>query len=145
MNTVTVVATSKYTWYPLSCDMPSMEPIDPHMLAASPQTNAHTDHATAATTPSEISVSMVAVRCRRFIAAERWNGHAPHVTTGALSSNAHHCQLRNCQASIIDTTATGIASASDTSNRRRSNAKSSSYSSSLAPSDVESASRTSAP
>ena len=61
-------------------------------VPAVPQINAYTDHPSAARVPIEISVSIVAVPCRRFDHAARWNGHAPHSTTGAANANDNHCQ-----------------------------------------------------
>ena len=61
-------------------------------MPAVPQNNAYTDQPNAAMVPSEISVSMVAVRCRRFSQAARWNGSAPHTTTGAANVSDSHCQ-----------------------------------------------------
>ena len=40
----------------------------------------------------EMSVSIVAVAWRRLSQAARWNGQAPHVTTGAARVNDSHCQ-----------------------------------------------------
>ena len=84
---------------------------------ASPTNSAHNDHRNAASTPTETSVSMVVARCRRFIAAARWNGQAPHTTTGAARVRASHCQLRNCHGGTIDSASTGRASAALTSSR----------------------------
>ena len=39
--------------------------------------------------PSEMSVSIVAAPCRRFVQAARWNGQPPHTTTGAAMPNEH--------------------------------------------------------
>ena len=69
-----------------------------------------------------MSVSMVAAPWRRFIHAARWNGQAPHSTTGAARAKASHCQFVNCSAGIIDISTTGTASAVDTSRRCRSSA-----------------------
>ena len=71
---------------------------------------------------------MVADACLRFAQAARWNGHAPHTTTGAASVSDSHCQLSNCSGGIIDSASTGSMSASETSRRRRSGAVSSSSS-----------------
>ena len=59
---------------------------------AVPQNRAYTDQPSAASTPSDTSVSMVAVPWRRFAQAARWNGHAPHTTTGAARVSESHCQ-----------------------------------------------------
>ena len=61
-------------------------------MPASPTKRAYSDQPKAAVTPTEISVSIVAVACRRLSQAARWNGHAPHVTTGAASVSESHCQ-----------------------------------------------------
>ena len=87
--------------------------------------SAYSDHANAASTPSEISVSIVAVACLRFAHAARWNGSAPHTTTGAASVSDSHCQDSNCSGGIIDIASTGSISASETSSRWRSGAVSS--------------------
>ena len=87
---------------------------------ASPNNSADSDHRYAAATPTEMSVSMVAAPWRALTIAARWNGHAPHSTTGEASASEAHCQSRNCSAGIIASTTTGIASASETSSRRRS-------------------------
>ena len=65
---------------------------------------------------------MVAVPCRRFVNAARWNGHAPQTTTGAARVSDSHCQLVNCSAGIIAIAITGTVSASEISNRCRSDA-----------------------
>jgi hypothetical protein len=46
-------------------------------VPAVPKNSAHSDHPNAARVPSEISVSMVAAPCRRFVHAARWNGSPP--------------------------------------------------------------------
>ena len=68
-------------------------------------------------TPTEISVSIVAVRCRRFVHAARWKGQAPHTTTGDARARASHCQLPNWSAAIIDSATTGALSAAQTASR----------------------------
>ena len=87
---------------------------------AVPKNSAYSDHRYAAATPTEISVSMVAAPCRALTSAARWNGHAPHTTTGEASASESHCQFRNCSAGTMASTTTGIARASDTSSRCRS-------------------------
>ncbi len=57
---------------------------------------------------------MVAAPWRRLAQAARWNGQAPHSTTGVASIRASHCQLSNCSAGIIDISRTG----SDSDGRR---------------------------
>ena len=76
----------------------------------------------AASVPIEISVSMVAVPCRRLVHAAWWNGHAPQTTTGAASVSDSHCQLVNCSAGIIAIAITGTVSTSEISSRWRSDA-----------------------
>jgi hypothetical protein len=61
-------------------------------VPAVPNSRAYSDQANAASTPIEISVSIVAAPWRRFAHAARWNGHAAHVTTGPASASAIHCQ-----------------------------------------------------
>ena len=68
---------------------------------------------------------MVAARCRALTIAARWNGHAPQTATGEASASEAHCQFRNCSAGTIASATTGIASASDTSSRCRSESPSS--------------------
>ena len=94
-------------------------------IPASPRNRAYSDHAKAASTPIEISVSIVAVACLRFAHAARWNGQAPHTTTGAASVSDSHCQLSNCSGGIIAIASTGSISASETSSRCRRSAVSS--------------------
>ena len=91
---------------------------------AAPKNSAYSDHRYAAVTPTETSVSMVAAR---------WNGHAPHTATGEASARQAHCQFRNCNAGIIASATTGMASASDTSSRCRNAAVSPAPSSSASP------------
>ncbi len=52
------------------------------VMPASPANSATTDQVQAASVPTLISVSMVAVAWRRFAHAARWNGQAAHSTTG---------------------------------------------------------------
>ena len=61
-------------------------------MPAWPKNSAYSDHRNAAETPSEMSVSIVAAPWRRLIHAARWNGQAPHTTTGAASASDAHCQ-----------------------------------------------------
>ena len=92
---------------------------------ASPKKRAYSDQANAASVPMEMSVSMVAAPWRRFVHAARWNGNAPHTTTGAARVRANHCQLSNCSAGIIDIATTGSASAAEIASRFRSSSVSS--------------------
>ncbi len=94
-------------------------------MPASPRNSAYSDQPNAASTPSEISVSIVAVACLRFAHAARWNGSAPQTTTGAASVSDSHCHDSNCSAGIIAIANTGTVSASETSRRWRSGAVSS--------------------
>ncbi len=59
---------------------------------AVPKNSAYNDHTRAAEVPMEIRVSMVAAPCFRFAQAARWNGSAPHTTTGAVNVSDSHCQ-----------------------------------------------------
>ena len=70
-------------------------------MPASPMNSAYSDQPNAASTPTEISVSIVAVARRRFAHAARWKGSAPHTTTGAASVSDSHCQLSNCSGGTI--------------------------------------------
>ena len=95
-------------------------------MPASPRNSAYSDQPNAASTPTEMSVSIVAVAWRRFAHAARWNGSAPQTTTGAASVSDSHCQFSNCSGGIIAIASTGSVSAVETSSRRRSAAVSSS-------------------
>ena len=55
------------------------------------------------------SVSMVVARCRAFVEAARWNGQAPHTTTGARGK-ANPLPDRNCRAGTIASSTTGRVS-----------------------------------
>jgi hypothetical protein len=57
--------------------------------------SASTDHTHAASTPTETSVSMVAVRCFACAHVAAWNGQAPQSTTGVASANATHSHPEN--------------------------------------------------
>ncbi len=70
-------------------------------------------------TPMEMRVSMVAARWRRLVHAARWNGSAPHTTTGDARVRASHCQLVNCSGGIIDSSSTGSPSRALTMSRSR--------------------------
>jgi hypothetical protein len=93
-------------------------------MPASPRKSAYSDHSHAASTPTDTSVSIVAVPWRRFAHAARWNGHAPHTTTGVARFSASHCQLSNCSAGIIEIGRSGSDSSADTTSRRRSGSSS---------------------
>ena len=45
-----------------------------------------------------------------MIAAARWNGQAPQITTGAANVSEAHCQLVNCHAGTIAIAITGTVS-----------------------------------
>ena len=105
-------------------------------MPASPRKSAYSDQPHAARTPSDTSVSIVAVACLRFAQAAWWNGHAPHRITGVASWSESHCQLSNCSGSIIDSASTGSDSSADTMRRRRSGAVSSASAGSAAGSSV---------
>ena len=95
-------------------------------IPASPRNREYSDHSHAASTPTEMRVSIVAVACLRFAHAALWNGHAPHSTTGVASCRLSHCQLSNCSAGTIAISSTGKDSAAEITSRRRSAAVSSS-------------------
>ena len=99
---------------------------------ASPKNKAYSDHPKAANTPSEMRVSMVAAPWRRFVHAARWNGAAPHTTTGAARVSDSHCQCSNWSAGIIAMATTGTVRRVDTTRRWRSEASSRSARSSSA-------------
>ena len=94
------------------CVMPGMP--------AWPKNRAYNDHRNAADVPSETSVSMVNAPWRRLIAAARWNGHAPHTTTGAARVRLSHCQLVNCSAGTMAIAITGIDRTAEMMTRWRS-------------------------
>ena len=93
MNTVTRAATSRYTSWPPDCGVPTkVTLIRIPGMPAPPKNRAYRDQPNAASTPRLIRVSIVAAPCRALIAAARWNGHAPHTTTGAARVRVSHCQ-----------------------------------------------------
>ncbi len=59
---------------------------------APPRKSAYNDHRKAASTPTEMRVSIVAAPCRRLVQAARWKGSAPQTTTGAARVREAHCQ-----------------------------------------------------
>src|SRR5665647_3204962 len=85
----------------------SSKPIRMPVIPAPPRNSAHSDHNQAAPTPTEINVSIVAARWRALVNAARWNGNAPHTTTGEARVRDNHCQLSNCNTGIIDRSSTG--------------------------------------
>src|SRR5680860_1556498 len=89
-------------------------------IPAPPRNRAHSDQSHAALTPTEIRVSIVAAPWRALVKAARWNGKAPHTTTGEARVRASHCQLSNCNAGIIDSSSTGRLRTAEISNRCRS-------------------------
>ena len=66
-------------------------------VPASPKNSAHTDQPNAASTPTEMSVSIVAAPWRRFAQAALWNGQAPHVATGAAKREREPLPVRELQ------------------------------------------------
>ena len=113
-------------WFaPSPCSGITSKPIRMSGIPASPNTSAYSDHSHAASVPRLISVSIVALPCRRFVHAARWNGQPPHSTTGVARLSASHCQLSNCSAGIIETSSTGSDSSAETISRVRSGARSS--------------------
>ena len=91
-------------------------------IPASPMNSAYSDHSHAASTPTEMSVSIVAAPCLRFAHAALWNGQAPHSTTGVARFSASHCQLSNCSAGTIEMSSTGSDSSAERMSRWRSGA-----------------------
>src|SRR5258706_2691469 len=88
-------------------------------VPASPKKRAQSDHPNAASTPTEISVSMEAAPWRRLAHAALWKGQAPHVATGAASTSDNHCQLVNCNPENMAIATTGTVNTSDPKRRRR--------------------------
>src|SRR5699024_3029695 len=80
---------------------------------------AYRDQPKAARVPMEMRVSMVAAPWRRLIQAARWNGQAPHTTTGAARVRESHCQYVNCRGGIMASRITGMDSAALIRVRRR--------------------------
>jgi len=99
------------------------------VIPAPPRNSAHSDHSHAALTPTEIRVSIVAAPWRALVNAARWNGNAPHTTTGEAKVRESHCQLSNCNTGIIDSRSTGRLRIAEITNRCRSAETSSSFSS----------------
>ena len=135
MNAVTVEPTSKYTCAVSPEDDMVMPAMACGASSAPPHSTAHMLHNCAAITPTEISVSMLADPCRALTAADLWNGHAHHVTTGSDSAPAHHCQPWNWANPNMDMVKTGSEKTAATTRRRRAvcrrSSRSSSYGSSL--------------
>src|SRR5450631_2311729 len=98
-------------------------------LPEPPRNSAHSDHRYAALTPTQIRVSIVAAPWRALLKAARWNGKAPHTTTGDARVRASHCQLSNCRTGIIDISRTGRLRTAEMISRCRSGETSSSFSS----------------
>ena len=65
-------------------------------------------------------MSIVEVPCLRLTQAARWNGQAPHTTTGAARVRDSHCQYVNCQAGTIARAMTGTVRTVEMTNRWRS-------------------------
>jgi hypothetical protein len=89
-------------------------------VPAVPNSSAYSDQAKAASTPTEISVSMVAAPWRRFFQAAAWNGQAAHTATGAARVSEIHCQDRNWSAGSIAMATTGTDRATLARSRSRS-------------------------
>ena len=66
-----------------------------------------------------IKVSIVVAPWRRLVHVARWNGQAPHTTTGEARANASHIHSSNCSAGIMDSAITGMARAAVISSRWR--------------------------
>src|SRR5512141_1307436 len=78
------------------------------------------ENAYAAVTPMETSVSIVEERCRALMAAARWKGQAPQVTTGSARIPAAQPQLANWNAGTIELRNTGTVRMAATIRRGRS-------------------------
>ncbi len=87
---------------------------------AVPRNSAYSDQRNAALVPTEIRVSIVAAPWRRLVHAARWNGQAPHTTTGAASARLAHCQYVNWSAGTIAIAMTGTESTTAPTRRCRS-------------------------
>ncbi len=119
MNVVTPAATSRKIWLDaMSRSAIRLNPWRRPGSPASPKNRAYSDHPKAASTPTDTNVSIVAAAWRRFTHAARWNGQAPHVTTGAASVSDNHCQLSNWRIGNIPRTITGSDRTADTKSRR---------------------------
>ena len=94
-------------------------------MPASPMNSAYSDHSHAASVPTLISVSIVAVPCLRLAHAALWNGQAAHSTTGVTRLSDSHWKLSNCSAGIIAISSAGTDSSAAKMSRRRSGAVSS--------------------
>ena len=99
-----------------------MKPISP----AGPNSSAYPDHNVAASVPTEIKVSMVALACSRFSTAARWNGQPAQSTTGSVRAKEIHCHQGNCSAGTIAKMITGRLSTAEMISRRRRSRRSSS-------------------
>src|ERR1035437_680141 len=112
----------------LSCEGKRLKLIRVPGIPAVPRNSAHNDHSHAALIPTEIRVSIVAAPWRALVNAARWNGNAPHTTTGEARVRASHCQLSNCNGAIIDINHTGRLRTAQITSRCRSRETSSSFS-----------------
>ena len=110
-------------------------------MPASPKNSAYSDQTNAASTPRLIRVSMVAAPWRALTTAARWNGQAPHTTTGAARVSESHCQLGNCRPGIMAIASTGAVSPAEIIRRWR-NERTSTSSGSSTPSPVASSAET---
>ena len=93
-------------------------PTSKYVSASRPKTSTAADQPNAASVPIEISVSIVAARCRAFSAAARWNGQPAQSTTGAARASATHSQPSNISSGTIETSASGTLSVTATRSRR---------------------------
>ena len=84
-----------------------------------PATRTTVDHVQAASVPIEISVSIVAARCRAFRSAARWNPTPAQNTTGVASASATHSQPSNWSGGTIASAASGAVSSAATASRVR--------------------------
>ena len=102
-------------------------PTSKYVCAPESATSATSDHAQAATVPSEISVSMVAAPCRAFRSAARWNPAPAPNTTGVASTRPSHSQPENCSAGSIAINASGSDNTTATISRIRARRASSAW------------------
>ena len=94
------------------CVMPGMPAV--------PQNSAYTDQPNAASVPIEISVSIVAVPCRRLAHAARWNGQrTPHDDRRGQRRARATASRRTASAGTIAIAITGTVSTAETSSRWR--------------------------
>src|SRR5680860_665199 len=104
-------------WTPASPSGKRSNGIRTPVMPAWVNSSAHSDHSQAAETPTEIRVSIVAAPCRALVTAARWNGHAPHTTTGDARVREIHCQLSNWKAGTMDMARTGTVRTAEMTRR----------------------------